>query len=310
MIEQTKKSEADYLKSLNEKLLDTSSFGETKSQDDFLKELEETFRNPNNLFQSLEEMQRKQEASLNAIQLKLNEMKQVKIDLKTSYQFIPNSSLLNKQDASSSSLFGSLKWNQYSLKKTPSSSNQNLFQSQIVKNHQQRQKLIHLCEFSPNDKFALLYRGSQDGLDANDFHSKCDGHKNTLTIIKAKSSSYVFGAFTAVEWESLPPPGKFKSDPRAFLFSLTNKKNKPLKMKIEPNRCENAIFCNSELGPSFGDDDIWIENNPNKTMGGISYLGFAYKHPQYACGSEQAKSFLAGRCAFELEEIEVYQKLE
>jgi hypothetical protein len=32
-------------------------------------------------------------------------------------------------------------------------------------------------------KFTLLWRGSRDGFKATQFHSRCDGHPNTLTVI-------------------------------------------------------------------------------------------------------------------------------
>jgi hypothetical protein len=35
-------------------------------------------------------------------------------------------------------------------------------------------ELIKVCEFSPNDKWSLLYRGTRDGFDSSDFHSKSD----------------------------------------------------------------------------------------------------------------------------------------
>jgi hypothetical protein len=38
------------------------------------------------------------------------------------------------------------------------------------------------------------------------------------------------------------------------------------------------------------------------------YLGWTYKHPQYAYGTNEAQSFLAGSFNFQLDEIEVYQK--
>jgi hypothetical protein len=63
----------------------------------------------------------------------------------------------------------------------------NPFQSQILTG-QHPFELMVLCEFCPNDKWSLLYRGTRDGFGSRDFHSKCDGHKNTLTVCKAKQS--------------------------------------------------------------------------------------------------------------------------
>jgi len=58
----------------------------------------------------------------------------------------------------------------------------NSFKSQILTDIEQSIMFIDLCEFSTNDKWSLLYRATRDGFDSSDFHSKCDGHSNTLTI--------------------------------------------------------------------------------------------------------------------------------
>ena len=82
----------------------------------------------------------------------------------------------------------------------------NSFQSQILTNQRQSFELIQLCEFNNNDKFTLLYRGTRDGFGSNDFHSKCDGHSNTLTKLKVKCN--IFGGFTSVDWQPGPSPSK------------------------------------------------------------------------------------------------------
>ncbi len=69
----------------------------------------------------------------------------------------------------------------------------NSFKSQILTDIEQSIELINLCEFSTNDKWSLLYRGTRDGFGVKDVHSNCDGHSNTLTIFKAKQKSYIFG---------------------------------------------------------------------------------------------------------------------
>jgi hypothetical protein len=43
-------------------------------------------------------------------------------------------------------------------------------------------------------------------------------------------------------------------------------------------------------------------------MNSYSYLGHTYKHHQYANGTNEAKSFLAGSFQFQLDEIEVYER--
>jgi hypothetical protein len=295
MIEQTKKCEAEYLKEVKENLL--SSFGESKSLDKVLEEIEEFFRNPNLLIQSIKDLQQRQEESLKEIQSKLNEINQVKVDLKAANEFEPNLTLLNQESSSSfsSSIFGSMK-----LKNC---SNTDLFKSQILTGNQPN-VLIKLCEFSPNDKWSLLYRGTRDGLGAQDFHSRCDNKSPTLSIFKAHDSSYIFGGFTTVSWDST---SEFKSDPNAFVFSITNKDNTPVKMKVDPNKSQYAIRCDSKFGPTFG-IDLCVANNANTTMNSRSNLGFTYSHPQYEYGTNEAQTFLAGSYQFQLDEIEVYQK--
>jgi hypothetical protein len=47
-------------------------------------------------------------------------------------------------------------------------------------------------------RFTLLWRGSRDGFSARDFHSLCDGHAPTLTLIQDTEGNI----FVAVEWDS------------------------------------------------------------------------------------------------------------
>jgi hypothetical protein len=296
MIAETKEHEKMYLKSLKEKLFANLSFDESKSMEKQLKQLEETFRHPNLLIQTIQEMQQKQEESLGEIQFKINQMSKIKDILEVTNTFQPNLSLFNQEGETS--LFGSIRLIEYS--------NMNSLNSQILHGERQSLELIILCEFSPDDKWKLLYRGTKDGFKQRDFHTKCDGHSNTLTILKAKGSQFIFGGFTSVSWES-SAIDKWKSDPNAFIFSLTNKENTPLKMKVYLNYEDRAILCHSLCGPSFG-CDIRIANNANTTMDSYSDLGFSYSHPQYEEGTNEAQSFLAGSKYFQLDEIEVYEK--
>jgi hypothetical protein len=50
-------------------------------------------------------------------------------------------------------------------------------------------------------RFRLLWRGSRDGFTPYDFHSKCDGHASTITVIEDTTGA-VFGGFTPVAPES------------------------------------------------------------------------------------------------------------
>ena len=80
-------------------------------------------------------------------------------------------------------------------------------------------------------------------------------------------------------------------------------------MKMNLNRLQLSIRCNPEFGPTFGiGNDNLIENNSNTTMDSYSNLRKAYSHPQYAHGTSEAQTFLAGLYKFQLDEIEVFQK--
>ena len=213
MIEKTKEVEASYLKSLNEKLELSLKSLEPNSLEVELKSMEETFRDPNFLIESIKEMRLKQERSLNAIQTELNKMPKVKKTIKASNQFKPN--LFFDKD-----FFGQLYLNHF-----PSDP----FKSLIL-TEQQSLDLLKLCEFNSGDKFKLIYRATEHGFRAEDFHAKCDWYANTLTILKAKGTSYIFGGFTTAIWDD---SDDFKSDSNAFLFSLTYKDNQSCKMKIK-----------------------------------------------------------------------------
>jgi dsDNA-specific endonuclease/ATPase MutS2 len=136
--------------------------------EDELNEIEELFRDPNLRIEKIKDIQQKQGKSLNEFQSKLNEMNQVKDDLKATNAFQPFN---QEEEEEETSLFGSLKLNEFC-------SYMNSFKSHILNNQQHCSELIQLCEFSSNDKWSLLYRGTRDGFGAKDFHSRCDGHMN------------------------------------------------------------------------------------------------------------------------------------
>jgi hypothetical protein len=76
-------------------------------------------------------------------------------------------------------------------------------------------------------RWTVLWRGSRDGFTAKEFHRRCDGHANTLTLI-LDTKGNAFGGFTPVEWESRVWKGdgrnclKGHDSLRSFLFTLRN----------------------------------------------------------------------------------------
>ena len=242
---------------------------------------------------TINELKLRQELIYSNVSAKVDDSKYWLKENLNCIEFTPASNNLNLDS------FGQLR----DVSKCDFKCNENLSQSQIVTNEQAKD-LMQLCGFSFDDQWSLIYRASRDGFDANDFHFKCDNHSSTLTILKAKESEYVFGGYTEVTWES---SNQWKCDPSSFIFSLTNKENRPVKMMTTD--VDKSIYCSQRYGPTFGGGfDIFIDNNANVSMKSFSNLGWTYEHPEYACKTNEAQSFLAGSYKFQLDEVEVYAK--
>jgi hypothetical protein len=63
--------------------------------------------------------------------------------------------------------------------------------------------------------FNLLWRDSRDGFTAGQFHLRCDGQANTLTLI-SDTDGNVFGGFTPVKWELRKWNGKDENESNSF----------------------------------------------------------------------------------------------
>jgi hypothetical protein len=154
--------------------------------------------------------------------------------------------------------------------------------------------------------FTLLWRGSRDGFGVRDFHSRCDGHAPTLTLIEDTTGN-IFGGFTPVEWESRT--GNWfecmKADPSlmSFLFTLKNPHNFPARkfgLKIEMK--SKAIYCNSSYGPCFY--DIAVRDPYDARSSSSTILGYS----SYAndTGLDET-TFFTGSQGFTTKEIEVFE---
>jgi hypothetical protein len=63
---------------------------ETSSLEQSLKEIEETFQNPNLSIESIRDMQRQQDETISRLKFKLNEQSKVKVNLVKKNQLTPN----------------------------------------------------------------------------------------------------------------------------------------------------------------------------------------------------------------------------
>ena len=68
------------------------------------------------------------------------------------------------------------------------------------------------------NKYTLLFRASRDGYRASNFHSKCDGKSNTVTLVETMTGRR-FGGFTDAQWDQ---SSSYKTGSNGFIFSLDN----------------------------------------------------------------------------------------
>jgi hypothetical protein len=177
-----------------------------------------------------------------------------------------------------------------------------IFGSNIL-DRQNKSAINELCEFPSSKKWKLQYRATRDGFTGENFHSKCDGIANTLTIIKSEHGN-IFGGFIEKAWKS-SSPGQYVADPNAFVFSLVNKENKPF--KVICTNSDYAFAGSSSYGPVFGrGHTICIFSDSNSNKKSYSDFGFDYIHSDYQYGTEKSKSILAGSEHFQTLEIEVF----
>jgi hypothetical protein len=161
-----------------------------------------------------------------------------------------------------------------------------------------------LFEDFKEKEFALLWRGSRDGFGASDFHSRCDRHPNTLTVI-LETTGNIFGGFTPVKWESLTTLPHEKADPSrtGFLFTLKNSHNfPPQRFGLNFGMEGLAIYCNCNDGPCLG--DIFVYDNCNKRNDNFTHwFGIRYRNNT---GFDR-KEFFTGLGCFQVKEIEVFE---
>ena len=171
-----------------------------------------------------------------------------------------------------------------------------------------RSDLMRLCEIPSDSNWNLTYRATEHGFSFNDFHLKCANQMNCLTIVKAESGN-LFGGYIGGAWSK---DDEWMEDKNAYLFSLINKDDNPLKIKCSvPEKAAIGprdtriiqIYGSCPVGGGGHDLLLSADSNVKRSA---SNLGNSYKHPVYALGSTQAREFLAGSKNFKTLEIEMY----
>jgi hypothetical protein len=160
-------------------------------------------------------------------------------------------------------------------------------------------------------RFEILWRGSRDGFKAKEFHRRCDGRPNTLTVI-LDTEGNIFGGFTPVEWESRVWDGKYREESncwkaddsrKGFVFTLKNPHSIPARrLALKAEKKQRAICCNSRCGPVFG-RDVAVSDNCNANTDSRTCLGITYTNDTGRDGSV----VFTGSENFQVKEIEVFE---
>jgi hypothetical protein len=153
----------------------------------------------------------------------------------------------------------------------------------------------------PRSSFTILWRGTRDGFRARDFHRRCDGHPNTLTLI-LDTKGNMFGGFTPAQWDC---SDKYKPDPTltSFIFTLKNPHDfPPTKFRLKSEKKDFAILCDSSRAAVFR--DISVSDNSNTNAESFTrFFGRSYNNPT----DLDERTFFTGSEDFTVKEIEVFE---
>jgi hypothetical protein len=157
--------------------------------------------------------------------------------------------------------------------------------------------------------FEILWRGSCDGFKAKEFHRRCDGHANTLTVI-LDTEGNIFGGFTPVKWDSQVWSRRYGREfsclkidysLRSFLFTLKNPHNIAARIfELRARKKPCAIHCSPKCGLDFR--GITVSGNCNATASS-TFLGGYYTNGTGLDG----QIVLTGSRYFRVREIEVFE---
>eukprot|EP00026_Physarum_polycephalum_P011907 Phypoly_transcript_12155.p1 GENE.Phypoly_transcript_12155~~Phypoly_transcript_12155.p1 ORF type:complete len:331 (+),score=42.69 Phypoly_transcript_12155:133-1125(+) len=154
----------------------------------------------------------------------------------------------------------------------------------------------------------LLWKGSEHGFTAYQFHSHCDSKGPTLVVIRS-TQGWIFGGYASVSWTS---DGKYHGDGQSFLFTITNPHNMPPTKYVYKKALASAhththsdICGKADNGPTFGaGHDLCIYNNCNLVKS--SYFNFP---SSYEDTTAYKSNTFTGSTNFIVQEVEVYQML-
>ena len=153
-----------------------------------------------------------------------------------------------------------------------------------------RLKLVPQIRNNDNLKFALLYRATRDGDEAQDFHRLCDNKQNILVIVET-TKNRKFGGFCFIGYKS---EGNSQNDNTAFIFSFD-------KLKIYNVIKDNcAVYWDIQYGPMFAGSILVADNKF------LSHTNYANgKNSYYEIPNDYELN--GGESTYLIKELEVYQ---
>jgi len=149
-----------------------------------------------------------------------------------------------------------------------------------------------------------LYRGSDHGFRASNFHERCFD-QGPLLILVHSASNELFGGFCSVKWPSLEAGQEwvYSPDPNAFLFSLTKKakygqyREKEYAIGSYPN---NLVVMG-------GGADLCIKDKCNVEKRSYTNFGSTFQPPYgVQFRSAKAQTFFAKEKKFKVLDLEVF----
>ena len=199
--------------------------------------------------------------------------------------------------------------NLYYNKTTPNTniSTKNSFDSNIVNFEDIFFLFNRIKEINPkihDINFRLVYRATEDGDRAADFHEKCDKIGPNIVLIKTQKGN-VFGGFTFKNWEHMPRDidenrpnlGSASRDSKAFGFNVNSQK---IYNNERPK--EFAIWCNKNYGPTFKNNLFQIFDSCLK-KGGYCNV----RNNSHFGGQMYDYEIAGGESRFRVEELEVFE---
>ena len=199
--------------------------------------------------------------------------------------------------------------NLYYNKTSPNTniSSKNSFDSNIVNFEDIFFLFNRIKEINPkihDINFRLVYRATEDGDRAADFHEKCDKIGPNIVLIKTQKGN-VFGGFTFKNWEHMPRDidenrpnlGSASRDSKAFGFNVNSQK---IYNNEKPK--EFAIWCNKNYGPTFKNNLFQIFDSCLK-KGGYCNV----RNNSHFGGQLYDYEIAGGESRFRVDELEVFE---